>query len=79
MFITAYINNNRYSHGKIKAYSMAGYYVTMKNDKVNVCFLLRKEDWKHGGRESPLTKENVQYNPFLGKHCLFMNKNIPVI
>lgn len=29
---------------KIKAYSMVEYYVTMKNDKVKVYFLLWKED-----------------------------------
>lgn len=49
---------------KIKAYSMTEYYVTMKNDKVKVYFLLWKVDWKYGGIESQLTKQNVWYNLF---------------
>ena len=47
------------------------YCVTMKNDKVEVYFLLWKEDCKIWWK-SQVKEENIQYNPFLSKHYLCM-------
>lgn len=63
---------------KINLYSIVEYYVTLKMDKARVYFLLWKENWKYGGIESQVTKENVQYNPFLGKHFP-QAQNIPFL